>query len=65
MILNCAICKTEQSLTRQPSSVVQQKQQLKDTGEPKFHGKWFFHFKILENLLKLNLDRRVMDEIND
>ena len=38
-------------LTRQPSSVVQQK--------PKFHGKWFFHFKILENLLKLNLETSV------
>ena len=38
-------------LTRQPSSVVQQK--------PKFHGKWFFHFKILENHLKLNLETSV------
>ena len=43
-------------LTGQPSSVVKQKRQLKDTREPKFHGKWFFHFKILENLLKLNLE---------
>ena len=40
MILNCAICNTEPPWRGNCQGVVQQKRQ-KDTGEPKFRGKWF------------------------